>query len=144
MKLQVRLTLTMSMILLFIVLIVSVITLTRSYTLQTQAARDNLQGIVGTAAKDMQRQVERYLEVAQILSQIMGGYEVIDPFQRRMRYDDMVLSVIAANPHIIDIYTVWHPHALDTQDGQLGQYISLYTRESGSINYGTIRNPKPY
>jgi hypothetical protein len=39
--------------------------------------------------------------VSQILAQIMGGYEAIDPAQRRIRYDDMLFSVLAANPHLI-------------------------------------------
>jgi methyl-accepting chemotaxis protein len=127
---------------LFIVLVLSVITLTRSCTLQSQAAMDNLQGIVGAAAKDTQRQLEGYLDVAQILAQIMDSYETIDPVQRRMRYDDMLFSVLSANPHIIDVYTVWHPYALDNMDAQLGQYISLYTRESGSIEYRSYPAPQ--
>ncbi|MHB9293627.1 putative methyl-accepting chemotaxis protein [Hollandina sp. SP2] len=142
MKLQVRLTLIMSITMFFILLILSVITLTYSCTMQTQAATDNLQGIAGTAAKDIERQVDRYLEVARILSKIMSGYEAISPDQRRTRYDDMLFSLLTANPYFIDVYTVWYPYALDNLDEKLGQYISLYTRESGSIKYRHYSEPQ--
>ncbi|MDR0721808.1 MAG: methyl-accepting chemotaxis protein, partial [Treponema sp.] len=151
MKLQVRLTLTMSMVMFFIVLVLLVTTLTRSCILQTQAATDNLRGISGIAAKDIQRRLDLYLEVATTLANIMVGYDVIDPDQRRIRYDDMLFSVIAVNPHFIDVYTVWRPQVLDGLDSQYantpgsnatGQYISMYTQETNSIEYRAHPDPQ--
>ncbi|MDR3115558.1 MAG: methyl-accepting chemotaxis protein [Treponema sp.] len=151
MKLRVRLTLTISLIIIGIVLILSGITLTRSSAIQTKAAHENLQNIAGITAKDIQRQFEVYLDVIQTLAQIMTGYEVIDPTQRRMRYDDMLFSVLAANSRFIDIYTLWLPDTLDGLDSQYahsqgsnttGQYISMYTRETGAIEYQAYPYPQ--
>ncbi|MDR2392552.1 MAG: cache domain-containing protein, partial [Treponema sp.] len=151
MKLQVRLTLTISVLMILIILVLSVIILTRSCALQTQAARDNLGGIAGITATDIQRRFDLYLGVAQTLAEIMTGYEVIDPVQRRIRYDDMLFSMITTTPHFIDVYTVWHPSVLDALDIQyantrgsnaIGQYISMYTRETGSIEYRAYADPQ--
>jgi methyl-accepting chemotaxis protein len=110
-----------------------------------------LQNIAGITATDIQRQFEVYLDVIQTLAQIMTGYEVIDPTQRRMRYDDMLFSVLAVNSQVIDIYTLWLPNALDELDSQYantqgsnaaGQYISMYTREAGSIEYQAYPYPQ--
>ncbi|MDR0721740.1 MAG: methyl-accepting chemotaxis protein [Treponema sp.] len=151
MKLRVRLTLTLSLIIIGTVLTLSGITFTRSRVIQTKAARENLQNIAGITAKDIQRLFEKYLDVIQTLAQIMTGYEVIDPMQRRMRYDDMLFSVLASDSRVIDIYTLWLPNALDELDSQYartrgsnttGQYISMYSRESGSIEYQAYPYPQ--
>ncbi|MHB9291557.1 putative methyl-accepting chemotaxis protein [Hollandina sp. SP2] len=151
MKLRVRLTLTLSLIIIGIVLTLTGITFSRSRVIQTKAARENLQNIAGITAKDIERRFEMYLNVIQTLAQIMTGYEVIDPTQRRMRYDDMLFSVLAANSRFIDIYTLWLPNALDELDSQYvntrgtnntGQYISMYTRETGSIEYQAYPYPQ--
>ncbi|MDR2633698.1 MAG: HAMP domain-containing protein, partial [Treponema sp.] len=151
MKLRVRLTLIISGMMLGIILVLTTILITSSSRMQSAAAANNLQSTAGMTAKDIQRRFELYLNVAQSLAQIMSGYEVIEPAQRRMRYDDMLFSILSTDERFIDIYSVWHPQALDEMDEQYantqgtdatGQYISLYTRESGSIEYRAHQDPR--
>ncbi|MDR3115125.1 MAG: methyl-accepting chemotaxis protein, partial [Treponema sp.] len=150
MKLRIRLTLMISGILLVVLLTLTGVLINRSSRIQGLAAEDNLQSTAGMVAKDMQRQFEQYLDVAKTLAEIMEGYESIDPSQRRMRYDDMLFSVLANDTRLIDIYTVWLPNALDGLDDQYantlgtdatGRYMSMYTRETGEIGYRAHPDP---
>ncbi|MDR2393291.1 MAG: cache domain-containing protein, partial [Treponema sp.] len=151
MQLRIRLTLIISGMMLGIILVLATILITSSSRMQSAAAARNLQSTAGMTAKDIQRRLELYLNVAQNLAQIMTGYEVIDPSQRRMRYDDMLFSILFTDERFIDIYSLWLPHALDELDEQYantpgtdatGQYISMYTRESGSIEYRAHPDPR--
>ncbi|MDR0629389.1 MAG: methyl-accepting chemotaxis protein [Treponema sp.] len=151
MKLRVRLTLIISGLMLVMLLTLTGILISFSSRMQGTAAEDNLQSMAGMTAKDIQRRFELYLDVAQTLAQIMNGYESIDIFQRRMRYDDMLFSILSSDIRFIDIYTVWLPQALDELDDQYvntqgtdatGQYISMYTRESGSVEYRAHPDPR--
>ncbi|MDR0721810.1 MAG: methyl-accepting chemotaxis protein [Treponema sp.] len=119
--------------------------------MQGKAAADNLQSMAGMTAMDIQRRFELYLDVAQTLAKIMNGFESIDVFQRRMRYDDMLFSILSSDTRFIDIYTVWLPQTLDELDDQYantqgtdatGQYISMYTRETGSVEYRAHPDPR--
>jgi methyl-accepting chemotaxis protein len=98
-------------------------------------------------AVDIQRQFERYLFAARTVAQTMGSYGMIDEAERRVQYDNILYGLISANPHFIAIYTLWLPNTIDELDeenitGQnsTGQYISMYTRASGSIQYGFYQN----
>jgi methyl-accepting chemotaxis protein len=125
-----------------VVAILSIITLSRSSALQTAGATDNLKSIAGQTAIDIQRRYEQYLDAARTISQIMGSYAMIDPAERRSRYDDIMYGLVVANPHFIGIYSLCLPNALDDMDDfyadsqgtdSSGQYISWYTRISGTI-----------
>ncbi|MDR0636085.1 MAG: methyl-accepting chemotaxis protein [Treponema sp.] len=142
MKIRVKLSLMVGIIAMLVVVILSSITLNRSSKLQTEAATDNLMSIAGQTATDIQRRYEQYIEAARTVAQIMGSYAMIDPAERRSRYDDIMYGLIVANEHFIGIYSLWLPNALDEMDdfyadpqgeNTSGQYISWYTRVSGNI-----------
>jgi methyl-accepting chemotaxis protein len=110
--------------------------------LQTAGATDNLKSIAGQTAIDIQRRYEQYLYAARTVAQIMGSYEMVDPAERRSRYDDIMYGLVVANSHFIGIYSLWLPNALDEMDeiyagsqgtDSSGQYISWYSRVSGAI-----------
>ncbi|MDR1325104.1 MAG: methyl-accepting chemotaxis protein [Treponema sp.] len=144
MKIRIKLSLMVSIIVALVVTILSVITLSRSATLQTVTATDNLMSIAGQTAVDIQRRYEQYMEAARTVAQIMGSYTMIDPSERRSRYDDIMYGLVVANEHFTGIYSLWLPNALDEMDdfyadpaaGVSGQYISWYTRASGTIQGG--------
>jgi methyl-accepting chemotaxis protein len=147
MKLRIKLTLIVSIMTAAVVAILSIITLGRSTTLQGDTATDNLRNIAGMTAVDIQRQYERYLYAARTVSQIMGSYGMIEEADRRSQYDNILYGLISANSHFVAIYTLWRPHTIDELDAELstpenptGQYISMYTRASGSIQWQHYEN----
>jgi len=82
------------------------------------------------------------LDALHILADIMSGYEDIPAEARRDRFDEIMKGVIAANPFIIQLYSVWKPDALDGMDAKyvgrkgsnaIGQYAMTYTRETGEL-----------
>jgi methyl-accepting chemotaxis protein len=141
MKIRIKLSLMVGVIAALVVTILSVITLNRFGAVQTDSATDNLTSIAGQTATDIQRRYEQYLEAARTVAQIMGSYAMIDPAERRSRYDDILYGLIVANDHFTGIYSLWLPNALDEHDdfyadpstNPTGQYLSWYTRSSGSI-----------
>ena len=85
---------------------------------------------------------EGHLQMLRTLADIMAKYEDVPAETRRNLYDDMLQGVIAANPSIINLYTVWKPNAIDGMDDKYinrtgstpsGQYAITYTKESGEI-----------
>jgi methyl-accepting chemotaxis protein len=142
MRIRIKLSLMVGIIAALVVTILSVITLNRVGDLQTAVSTDNLRSIAGQTATDIQRRYEEYLEAARTVAQIMGSYAMIDPAERRSRYDDIMYGLVVANTHFVGIYSLWLPNALDDMDDfyagsqgtdASGQYISWYTRVSGTI-----------
>jgi methyl-accepting chemotaxis protein len=130
-----------------VVATISIITLSQSSKLQASTATANLRSIAGMTAVDIQREFERYLFAARTIAQTMGSYGMIDESERRVQYDNILYGLISANPHFIAIYTMWLPETIDELDAEYvtsenitGQYISMYTRASGSIQYGFYQN----
>ncbi|MDR1399710.1 MAG: methyl-accepting chemotaxis protein [Treponema sp.] len=123
--------------------------LNRSSSIQVETATENMTSVSGQAATDIQRRCEQYLEAVRTVAQIMGSYAMIDPSERRSRYDDIMYGLVVANEHFIGIYSLWLPDALDGMDdfyadpqgtNVSGQYISWYTRVSGDITGRTYPN----
>jgi len=82
------------------------------------------------------------LQVLRTIADIMAKYEDVPAETRRDIYDDMLKGVIAANPHVINLYTVWKPNSIDGMDSKYigrtgstprGQYAITYTKETGEI-----------
>ncbi|MDR2398374.1 MAG: methyl-accepting chemotaxis protein [Spirochaetaceae bacterium] len=150
MKLRIRLTVIISAMLAVVLLTLSGAFIKISTDMQKAAAADNLLNTAGLTARDIQRRFEVYLEVTRTLAEIMNGFESIDPSERRIRYDDMLYSLLSTDTRFIDIYTLWLPNALDDMDENYvnsqgtdatGQYISMYSRETGSVEYRAHPNP---
>jgi methyl-accepting chemotaxis protein len=130
-KLRLKLSVIVSVTTAIVVATISVITLSQSRMFQTNTATANLTNIAGKTAMDIQRRYEQYLYAARTTAHIMTNYEMIDPAERRNRYDDMLYGLLTANPHFVSIYSLWKPNALDEMDEDYGQYLSMYTRASG-------------
>ena len=138
MKLRIKLSIIVSAITAIIVAVISIITLSQSSSLQANAAIENLTSVAGKNAVDIQRRYEQYLLTAQTAAQIMGTYELIsEEEERRPRYDDMLMGLIASNAHFMGIYTLWQPNTIDSLDADQGQYISVYVRKGTSFTSGT-------
>jgi methyl-accepting chemotaxis protein len=112
---------------------------------------ENLQNIAGSTAKDIQRHFENYLDIIRTLSQIMNSFQDIKVEERRDNYNGTMYGVLESNPAFVSIYTAWNPNALDELDSEYantpgadesGQYITMYTRETGTIAMRPYTNYK--
>jgi methyl-accepting chemotaxis protein len=81
---------------------ISTILLSRAGTLQEEAAEENPENMTGLYARQLEIRYQVYLDVMQSLSQIMNGYESVDPAVRRTR----VNTINGQNKENIDIL-VW-------------------------------------
>ncbi|QQO09885.1 methyl-accepting chemotaxis protein [Breznakiella homolactica] len=142
MKLRIRLSLIVLIINIVVIAAIVAIILSRSVTLQTEAAVENAHNIAKLNASDTQRRFEGYLSTARVISQIMDSYESIDVEDRRDNYNDTLRGVLESNPNYTGIFTAWQPNALDGLDAQYantpgtdssGQYISHFSRATGQI-----------
>ena len=142
MKLKIRLSITFAVIIIVVVALISTIILMRSRALQTNAAIENAHNIAGLNAKDAQRRYESYMDTALGLTQIMDSYRSVNIGERRSRYTANIREVLESNPRYVGIFTLWKPNTIDGMDTQYanttgtdgtGQFVPLYTRESGAI-----------
>jgi methyl-accepting chemotaxis protein len=131
--------------------IISSVLLYRANSIQKAAAMENLQNIAGITAKDIQRHFENYMDIIRTLSQIMNSFQDIEIDARRDNYNETLHGVLESNPDFVRIYTAWKPNALDANDNESanmpgtdesGQYITMYTRETGSIVMAPYPNYK--
>jgi methyl-accepting chemotaxis protein len=122
--------------------IISIVLLYRANTIQRASAVENLQNIAASTAKDIQRNFERHMDIIRTLSQIMNSFQDVEADERRDSYNETMYGVFESNPDFLRVYTVWKPDAIDENDSEFadtpgtdesGQYITMYTRESGSI-----------
>jgi methyl-accepting chemotaxis protein len=122
--------------------IISVVLIQRAGSIQRVAALENLQNIAGITAKDIQKGFENYMDILRTLSQIMNSFQDIDIDERRDNYNSTMYGVLESNPDLVSIYTAWRPNAIDERDSEYagtpgtddsGQYITMYTRETGDI-----------
>jgi len=81
-----------------------------------------------------------YIKSLHKLAKVMGGYEAIQAEERRDRYDELLKSVMEAEPRLVLLYTVWKPNAIDGMDKMFigrtgssptGQYAMTYSKETG-------------
>jgi methyl-accepting chemotaxis protein len=121
---------------------ISIILLTRASALQVEGAEANLENMTGLYAKGLQARYEVYLDAITTLSQIMNSYESTDPMLRRIRYIEIIRSILESNPEFVGIYSVWKPGVIDGRDADhantpgtdsSGNFIPLITRESGTV-----------
>jgi methyl-accepting chemotaxis protein len=90
----------------------------------------------------MQNRYENYLSVAKTLADIMSSYEGVPPEERRVRYDNTILSIMKSNPTFMGMFSIWKPNAIDGNDAAFtddtgtdatGQYMPWYSRRSGTL-----------
>jgi methyl-accepting chemotaxis protein len=148
MKLKFRLTVIFIIMMVAVVAAISLILLSRASAMQVAAAQENMKNLTGLTANDLVKRYEVYLDTIKTLSQIMNGYETVEPAVRRTRYTEMIEAVMESNPTFVGMYTVWQPGVVDGNDAAYantpasdasGNFITWITRESGNLE---IR-PKP-
>ncbi|MDR1306553.1 MAG: methyl-accepting chemotaxis protein [Treponema sp.] len=142
MKLKIKLSFSVMVIILAVSGTIATVLLTRAMSLQTQSARTIMEKTSGLYARDMELRYTEYFNMVKFMAQIMQGYQGVDREERREKYDEQLLSMLSADSKLTDVFTVWKPGILDGMDAKFagspgsdarGNYITQYTRESGTI-----------
>jgi methyl-accepting chemotaxis protein len=90
----------------------------------------------------MQNRYENYLSAAKTVADIMNSYEGVPAAERRIRYDNTLLSIMETNSNFMGMFSIWKPDAIDGNDaafaGDLGtdatgRYMPWYSRRSGTL-----------
>ncbi|MDR2159836.1 MAG: methyl-accepting chemotaxis protein [Treponema sp.] len=148
MKLRIRLSVIVIVILVAAMAAVSVVLLKRASAMQIETALQSEENLAMGQATDIQRRYEAYLNVARALAQIMNSYEDIAVSNRRDYFHGILKGLFTSNSRLICLYTVWKPNILDDDSlhagepgtGPGGQFIPLYSRETGDIVMRTCRD----
>ncbi|MDR1947911.1 MAG: methyl-accepting chemotaxis protein, partial [Spirochaetaceae bacterium] len=147
MKLKIRLTVIIIAMMVAVIAAISIILLNRASSMQVEAAEANLESMTGLNGMDLMSRYEVYLYTIRSLSQIVNGYESVEPEVRRTRYTDMLQSIMESNPHFVGMYMAWQPGVIDDRAAELantpgtdasGNFIPWYSRASGTLEL------KPY
>ncbi|MDR1902158.1 MAG: hypothetical protein LBQ88_07765 [Treponema sp.] len=56
------------------------------------------------------------MDASRTVAQIMEQFEDLEPAARRATFDMMLREIVAANPEVLEAWTIWEPNALDGLD----------------------------
>jgi methyl-accepting chemotaxis protein len=141
MKLKFKLTLIIVVMTLVMVAAISTILLVEARRLQKDAAQETLKNLTGINAEELQSRYQHYFDAVNYVSQIMNEFEQTDPENRRHRYNEILFSILEANPQFVGLYTVWKPGVIDNLEqvyantpgtDETGYFISWYYRETAA------------
>ncbi|MCL1813919.1 MAG: methyl-accepting chemotaxis protein [Treponema sp.] len=142
MKIKTKLSILVIVIMALMVAGISVLLLRKASVISVDLSKRGIKYLAEQHAEYWKGREDGYIRVLRTLANVMREYEDIEPEARRHRFDAMLKGVLASEPNMIDLYTVWNPNALDGMDahytdrtgsGPDGQYATAYTRESGDI-----------
>jgi methyl-accepting chemotaxis protein len=128
---------------------ISFILLRRASGIQLETTMVSSERLAENEAAYVERRFDEYAQVGRTIARIMGSYEDIEPALRRGLYNSILLRILEGNPDLVAIYSVWYPDVLDGMDslyaGQTGyspagQYIPLYSRETGQTVFRICRD----
>ena len=149
MKIKTKLSILVIAIMAFFVAGISTILLRNSSKISTDLSKRGIRYLARQRAEFWKGREDGYIRVLRTLANIMMEYEEIEPEDRRGRFDAMLHGVLASEPNMVNLYTVWKPNALDGMDEQYigrtgsgpgGQYAMVCTRESGVITGRTTED----
>ncbi|AEF81892.1 methyl-accepting chemotaxis protein [Leadbettera azotonutricia] len=143
MKLKYRLTAIISGMMTVIIAAISIILVVRARSLQEEAAYEIMGNMTGRYASDVGAYYQQFMDQAETLGNIMGGYRDIPEVNRRNFYLSMMHKTLETTNEAIAVYAVWKPNVLDTlnerhigADGtdEAGNFIPRYLKDSGKIS----------
>jgi methyl-accepting chemotaxis protein len=153
MKLRFRLTLITAVLLVVAVAGVSIVLIVNARALQTNEAFAHLEELTGRYSVMMQNRYENYLSVAKTLADIMTSYEGVPAEERRVRYDNTILSIMDSNPNFMGMFSIWKPNALDGNDAAFantpgsdstGRYMPWFSRRTGELRKRALTEYEQY
>jgi len=142
MKIKIKLSIMVIAILITVIAGIAAVLLNRASGITIELSKRGLQYLSGEQALYWQSRQDLRLMSLRVLADIMSDYEQIDPEDRRERFDSMMLGILASQPDLLQIYTIWKANAIDGMDAMFignpgasptGQYVTVFTRETGEI-----------
>jgi methyl-accepting chemotaxis protein len=150
MQIRIRISLIVIGIIIGVIASISFILLNRASSIQTETTLVSLERLAGKEAEIIIRRFDEYIQIGRTIARIMRSYETtVEPALRRTFYNTILLQILEGNPDLAAIYTVWYPDSLDGMDSLYagetgyspqGQYIPLYSRESGQTVFRICRD----
>jgi methyl-accepting chemotaxis protein len=149
MKLRIKMTLIVAGIAAAAIAGLAVLLLVNSSNIVIAASVESSRRLAEKNAVDVKRQYDGYVQTARTMSDIFSRYEDVPRGQRRTQYNQILQQVFDTHPELVAIYTVWYPDALDGMDAEYagetgyspeGQYIPLYSRETGKTVFRICRS----
>ncbi len=125
-----------------VMLAIILINLFSSRTIAQRQAQAILEGSAQSYANQVKASMEVAMDAARTLAQVMQGFEELPAGQRRDVYNNMMKSLLEANPSFLGIWTAWEPNALDGLDSryagamghdQTGRFIPYWVRSGNQI-----------
>ena len=133
MMLRNRLTLIVIAMMALVIAVISFFILHRFRDLQIKTTYNYAMELARAEANDVQRRMEEYTNISNLLALLFGEYESTPENLRRDNYDDILSSTLQRNTAILGIWTAWLPSSIDSRDAELGQYQSYFTRRYGYV-----------
>ncbi|MDR0389456.1 MAG: methyl-accepting chemotaxis protein, partial [Spirochaetaceae bacterium] len=149
MKLRSKLTSVISTLMTVIITGITVLSLLQARSLQSESAQEIMKNLTGLHAYDISAYYQRVQDQAETMATLMGGYENLNPAQRRSSYQDFLHQMLEANKELLAVYTVWKPGTIDKLDRENlgvpgaapdGRFAPMYIRESGNIELSFFKD----
>jgi methyl-accepting chemotaxis protein len=141
MKLRIRISLIVIAIMVVVVTTISVVLLQRANAMQLDVALESNDRLAGEQARIIQARYEVYLDTMNTVATIMDDFEDVDVNLRRIRFNDIMKSVLDGNERFVGLFSAWKPNAIDGMDAQFagtpgnsetGQYLPWYNEDTGT------------
>jgi methyl-accepting chemotaxis protein len=142
MKIKIKLSLMMSAIMTVIVMVIAIILVREASGISLDLSLRSLTNLAKDQATYWKGREDSFIQTLNTVAAIMRDYEGVPAAERRDRYDDMLLSVLNANPRFYLTWSTWKPNALDGMDSRYigrtgstptGQYAMTYVRDGSKI-----------
>ncbi|ULQ61008.1 hypothetical protein K7I13_07080 [Brucepastera parasyntrophica] len=144
MKLKFKLSLIVIVIMVALVFGISFTLLQTASGISLRQSKTAIRYLTAVQAEHWKGREDAFIRVLRTVASVMEDYETVEPELRRNRYDTLLHGVLAGEPAMTSIYTVWRVNGVDGMDRQYtgrqgssptGQYAIRYTKE-GSVIQG--------
>jgi methyl-accepting chemotaxis protein len=142
MKIKVKLSIMVIAIVAIILVINTIVLVREASKMGRELAVESLMNLTRTRAEFWKGREEGYIRALSTMAGVMSNYEAVEARERRDMYDSLLEGMMASEPNIVVLYSIWKPNAIDGMDAQFigrlgssptGQYAMTYSRETGSV-----------
>jgi methyl-accepting chemotaxis protein len=150
MKLKYRLSIIVIAVLIIAVAAISIILLNRASSMQMAEALQSQERLAAEQAWIMKARYEGYLRVIRTLANILADFDNTETGSQRIRYHEMMRSILAGEERIVGIFAVFKPGTIDPGmdaafagtpgSTETGQWASWYSKQSGQIEHLTYHD----
>jgi len=137
-----KLLISVSSLLTVMIAIIVIFLLSKSSTMQKEAAYREAAQIATSNGALVEANMEEALTTARTLAQIFSKYENLNPEVRRPDMLKQLQGIIEDNPEFLGIWAIFEPNVLNNDASFIGQkesdpngrFVPYFNRASGSIN----------